>query len=138
MGGGVALIAALDHPDRVTALTLVGTTSGDPDLPDMAPAMAAAFARPPSGDPVEDIVALMRAYAGPSPHFDEAATRALAAAIPGARLLSPARDRTRPPARALRDRCGGPHDDTLASLSALTMSSTRSRASPKSIWLFSR
>ena len=33
---------------------------------------------------------------------------------------------------------GGPHDDTLASLSSLTMSSTRSRASPKSIWLFSR
>ena len=42
-----------------------------------------------------------------------------------------------PPVR-LRDRCGGPHDDTLASLSSLTMSSTRSRASPKSIWLFSR
>jgi len=80
MGGGTAIIAALDHPDRVATLTLVGTTNGDPDLPAMAPAMAAAFERPPSGDPVADIVALIRAYAGPSPHFDEAATRETAAA----------------------------------------------------------
>jgi pimeloyl-ACP methyl ester carboxylesterase len=80
MGGGTAIIAALDHPDRVATLTLVGTTNGDPDLPDMDPAMAAAFGRPPSDDPVADIVAMIRAYAGPSPLFDEDAVRAVAAA----------------------------------------------------------
>jgi len=80
MGGGTAIIAALDHPDRVATLTLVGTTNGDPDLPAMSPELAAAFERPPSGDPVADIVATIRAYAGPSPHFDEAATRETAAA----------------------------------------------------------
>ena len=131
MGGGTAIIAALDHPDRVATLTLVGTTNGDPDLPAMSPEMAAAFERPPSGDPVADIVATIRAYAGPSPHFDEAATRETAAAARPARH----RPRSRP---STSDLCGGPHDDTLASLSSLTMSSTRSRASPNSIWLFSR
>lgn len=80
MGGGTAIVAALDHPERVATLTLVSTTNGDPDLPDMAPTMAAAFGNPPSGDPVADIVALIRAYAGTSPHFDEAAVRAVAAA----------------------------------------------------------
>jgi pimeloyl-ACP methyl ester carboxylesterase len=44
-------------PTGSRPLTLVGTTNGDPDLPAMSPALAAAFERPPSGDPVADIVA---------------------------------------------------------------------------------
>ena len=108
MGGGTAIIAALDHPDRVATLTLVGTTNGDPDLPAMSPEMAAAFERPPSGDPVADIVATIRAMAvdgprrgGPAdiavptlvvhgaldPAFPLPHGRRLADTIPGARLL---------------------------------------------------
>ena len=37
MGGGTAIIAALDHPDRVATLTLVGTTNGDPTCPPCPP-----------------------------------------------------------------------------------------------------
>jgi pimeloyl-ACP methyl ester carboxylesterase len=77
MGGGVAMVAALDHPERVATLTLVGTTTGADDLPPMSPAF---LSRPTADDPVDDIVLLMRAFAGPSPFFDAVATRRLAAA----------------------------------------------------------
>jgi pimeloyl-ACP methyl ester carboxylesterase len=52
MGGGVAMTAALDR----------------------------FLSRPTSDDPVDDIVLLMRAFAGSSPFFDPAAVRRLAAA----------------------------------------------------------
>ena len=97
MGGGVAMVAALDHPERVATLTLVGTTTGADDLP---PTSTAFLSRPTADDPVDDIVLLMRAFAGPSPYFDADATRRLADpvrqrvhgrapadAIPGATLL---------------------------------------------------
>jgi pimeloyl-ACP methyl ester carboxylesterase len=76
MGGGVAMTAALDHPGRVETLTLVGTTTDADDLPPMSPGF---LSRPTAEDPVEDIVLLMRAFAGSSPFFDAAATRRLAA-----------------------------------------------------------
>ena len=77
MGGGVAMVAALDHPERVATLTLVGTTTGADDLP---PTSSAFLSRPTADDPVDDIVLLMRAFAGASPFFDAVATRRLAAA----------------------------------------------------------
>jgi pimeloyl-ACP methyl ester carboxylesterase len=77
MGSGVAMVAALDHPERVATLTLVGTTTGADDVPPMSPAF---LSRPTADDPVDDIVLLMRAFAGPSPFFDAEATRRLAAA----------------------------------------------------------
>jgi len=77
LGGGVAMTAALDHPGRVTTLTLMGTTTGADDLPPMSPGF---LSRPTSDDPVDDIVLLMRAFAGSSPFFDAAAIRRLAAA----------------------------------------------------------
>jgi pimeloyl-ACP methyl ester carboxylesterase len=36
MGGGLAMLAALDHPDRVASLTLMGTSPGGPGLPPMS------------------------------------------------------------------------------------------------------
>jgi pimeloyl-ACP methyl ester carboxylesterase len=79
--GGIGLIAAVDHPERVASLTLVSTSTGEPGLPPPAPSLAAQT--PASPDPsdraaVEDyLVAIARVYAGGSPHFDETATRAL-------------------------------------------------------------
>ena len=76
MSGAVGLIAGVDHPDRVASLTFVATTTGD--LPPGDAEM------PPEPDITDDravvdhIVAVLKAYAGDSPHFDEAATRARA------------------------------------------------------------
>jgi pimeloyl-ACP methyl ester carboxylesterase len=45
MGGALAQLLALDHPDRVATLTLIATTSGPAeDLPPMSPALGAYFA----------------------------------------------------------------------------------------------
>jgi pimeloyl-ACP methyl ester carboxylesterase len=80
-GGGIGLIAAVDHPERVATLTLVSTSTGEPGLPPPSPSLAAQT--PPEPDPsdraavADYIVATARAYAGGSPYFDEAATRAL-------------------------------------------------------------
>ncbi|MFC8430934.1 alpha/beta fold hydrolase [Streptomyces sp. NPDC057253] len=80
MFGGIGLLLGVDRPDRVASLTFVSTSTGADDLPppdadlDMP-------AEPDSLDPaavVEYVVAGARACSGGSPHFDEAAIRALA------------------------------------------------------------
>ncbi|MEM7662203.1 MAG: alpha/beta hydrolase [Pseudomonadota bacterium] len=49
MGGMIAQLLALDHPDHVKSLTAMMTTSGDPSLPPAKPeAMAALTAQPAS------------------------------------------------------------------------------------------
>lgn len=77
MSGGVALVLAVDHPDRVRSLTLVSTTTGELPMGDLAYPE-----EPDSSDRaavVDHVVEAVRAYAGASPHFDEDAVRALAA-----------------------------------------------------------
>jgi pimeloyl-ACP methyl ester carboxylesterase len=82
MSGAIALVAGVDHADRVASLTFVSTTPGGADLPPMTDAFLASTADNP--DPsdhaavVEFIVRVLRAYSGDSPYFDEPATRALA------------------------------------------------------------
>ncbi|MFD9700254.1 alpha/beta fold hydrolase [Lentzea sp. NPDC059081] len=77
MSGAIALALGVDHPDRVESLTFVCTTTGDPSLPEMTPEfLEASSARSPSD--VENIVTVLRAYAGSSPYFDEEAVRRLA------------------------------------------------------------
>lgn len=85
-GGWVCQLAALDHADRVRALTLVSTTpttfDGDADLPRASPRLHAAWANP-RPDPdwndlhavVEHHVEIDRDYAGDE--FDEAHDRAI-------------------------------------------------------------
>lgn len=82
MSSAIALVAGVDHPDRVASLTFVCTTPGGDDLPPMTDAFLTSTADTP--DPsdhaaiVEFIVRLVKAYSGGSPYFDEPATRALA------------------------------------------------------------
>lgn len=80
MFGGIGLILGVDHPDRVASLTFVSSSTGAGDLPPPSSDLAMP-AEPDCSDTaavVEYVVAAARAYAGGSPHFDEAAIRALA------------------------------------------------------------
>jgi pimeloyl-ACP methyl ester carboxylesterase len=92
MGGAIAQIVAIEHPDRVASLSLIGTSPAapgpdDPDLPGMSAEARARFtgvAEPDWSDRagvIDYIVAIERACAGHSRPFDEAAMRELAARI---------------------------------------------------------
>lgn len=82
-GGAQAQLAALDHPDRVSALVLVSTMASGLDGPPADPALAAYFgqASEPDWSDVDAVidrqVGYARALAARSVPFDEAATRAL-------------------------------------------------------------
>ncbi|MEU9918460.1 alpha/beta fold hydrolase [Streptomyces sp. NPDC051001] len=79
MFGGTGLILGVDHPDRVASLTFVSSSTGADDLPPPSSDLAVP-AEPDTSDTaavVAYVVAGAKAYAGGSPHFDEAATRAL-------------------------------------------------------------
>lgn len=77
MSGAIALALGVEHADRVASLTFVATTTGDPDLPPMTEAFLEASSEEAPSD-VEKIVSVLRAYAGPSPYFDEEHVRRLA------------------------------------------------------------
>ncbi|MDQ0604324.1 pimeloyl-ACP methyl ester carboxylesterase [Streptomyces canus] len=81
MFGGTGLILGVDHPDRVASLTFVSSSTGADDLPPPSSDLAMP-AEPDISDAaavVAYVVAGAKTYAGGSPHFTEAATRALAA-----------------------------------------------------------
>ena len=79
--GGVGLILAVDHRDRVASVVFESSTTGADGLPPPSPELAAD--RIPSADPgdpeavIRFVVASARAIAGGSPYFDEDATRAM-------------------------------------------------------------
>lgn len=81
MSGGIGLIAAVDHPDRVASLTLVCTSTGAAGLPPPSEELTRqTLADPDPADPaavVDFVVASAKAYAGRSPYFDEASIRTL-------------------------------------------------------------
>jgi pimeloyl-ACP methyl ester carboxylesterase len=89
MGGALAQVLALDHPERVASLCLIATSPAGPDadLPGMAPEDAARLAEieaPDWGDRahvIEYLVAFSRAIAGRSRPFDEQRCRALAGRV---------------------------------------------------------
>jgi pimeloyl-ACP methyl ester carboxylesterase len=90
MGGGLAQVLALEHPDRVATLALISTSPVDPrieGLPgitaELQAALAAGRAQPDWSDRdavVDHIVEGERPYAGPG-NFDEARVRAVAVRV---------------------------------------------------------
>ncbi|MEO3810203.1 alpha/beta fold hydrolase [Sphaerisporangium sp. B11E5] len=90
MGGAMAQVIALEHPERVASLTLISTSGGpgDPDLPGMTEALQATFADPPQEPDwsdrdavIDHIVDGCRPYAAPSRPFDEAGVREVATRV---------------------------------------------------------
>jgi pimeloyl-ACP methyl ester carboxylesterase len=86
MGGGVAQLLTLDHPDRVLSMAAISTTAGagDDDLPGMVPSVAAAFgtlAEPDwtDGDAVVEYLVESQRLVSTAP-FDDDEIRALARA----------------------------------------------------------
>ena len=83
MGGGIAMLAALEYPDRVSSLTLIGTSPGGCGLPPMSEEFLAHVSGAETPDwsdrdaVIDHVVDLLRAFAGGSPHFDEASIRDL-------------------------------------------------------------
>jgi pimeloyl-ACP methyl ester carboxylesterase len=82
MGGGIAMLAALDYPKRVSSLTLIGTSPspGGPDLP-QASAEFLDFLERPAPDwsdraaVIDHIMGMLRIFSGGSGYLDEAAMR---------------------------------------------------------------
>jgi pimeloyl-ACP methyl ester carboxylesterase len=91
MGGAIAQVVALDHPDRVASLTLISTGPAapgpeDPDLPTMSEETRTKFAETAEPDwssraaVIDYLVRLARLSAG-SRHFDEAEFQGLAGRV---------------------------------------------------------
>jgi len=86
MGGGLALQAALEHPERVASLTLMATSPGGPGLPPLSKPFLAFVGNPRTPDwsdrdaTVEHVLTMLRIMAAGSPHFDAEAMRPLLAA----------------------------------------------------------
>jgi pimeloyl-ACP methyl ester carboxylesterase len=85
MGGGVAMVAALDRPERVASLTLIATSAGGPDLPPPSDRFFADLAciDPPDWTDrdaaIDYLVEMYRVYSGRRADFDAAAMRAVLA-----------------------------------------------------------
>jgi hypothetical protein len=98
MGGAIAQLVGLDHPDRVASLTLIATSPGPgrPDLPAMSDEVKSRFDAP-SPEPkwsdraavIDYIIESERSGAARSRRFDEAGKRELAGRVFDRAIISP-------------------------------------------------
>ncbi|HVN40591.1 MAG TPA: alpha/beta hydrolase [Myxococcota bacterium] len=83
MGGGLAMGAALEHPERVASLTLLATSPGGPDLPPMSKEFLAFVTNPRQPDwsdpdaAADHVLTMLRIMAAGSRHFDAKKMRPL-------------------------------------------------------------
>ena len=80
MGGMIAQLLAIRHPQRVLSLTSIMSTTGNPDLPQGNPAVLALLAQPVPTErkaAIEHAITLSRTLAGGGFEFDEARSRSL-------------------------------------------------------------
>src|SRR5215216_7820662 len=83
VGGWIGQLVALDHPDRVASLTLIGTSPGGSDLPPMSEEFLvhiSGVGRPDWSDReavIDHVIGLLRVFPGGSGHLDEATMRGL-------------------------------------------------------------
>ena len=80
MGGMIAQVMALEYPDRLTSLTSMMSTTGEPDLPPPTPeALEAMMSSPPAKRAayIDYMAGLYRTFAGGSPFYDEKLQREL-------------------------------------------------------------
>jgi|GEM_PF-169474 len=92
MGGEIAQVIALEHPDRVETLTVIASAPASPSgggpATEMSAELAAFFATErPDPDWSEITVPTLVVHGARDPLFPLAGARALAAAVPGAELL---------------------------------------------------
>ena len=79
MGGMIAQVIAIEHPQRVASLTSIMSTTGAPDVGQADPSAMAALLKPPPterGDAIEQNVATARVIGGSL--FDESVSRGTA------------------------------------------------------------
>jgi pimeloyl-ACP methyl ester carboxylesterase len=83
MGGMIAQVLAIDHPDRVLSLASIMSTTGDPGVGAPTPEAIAVLMRPPPqgrDEAIEREVETTKAIGSPGFPFDEERTRRRAAA----------------------------------------------------------
>jgi pimeloyl-ACP methyl ester carboxylesterase len=82
MGGMIAQLVAINHPDRTKSLISIMSTTGRPDLPSGNPETLSVLFRPPSSTSRDDLIdasiLVQKALAGPGFRLSEAEMRARA------------------------------------------------------------
>jgi pimeloyl-ACP methyl ester carboxylesterase len=84
MGAGIAQLMAIHHPGRVRTMTLLGSTTDDPKLPEPPPGVLAVLLKPSPADRegyIESFVEKRRVLHGTSLPFDERRVRERAGRI---------------------------------------------------------